>query len=182
MSLRWNGSTEPLATLNEVLKGSKELVRTEAPAFCLLPNSVLSRGGRGACGSRGRPRMQGGAKEEGRRQRRQGEAWRGVTLQPLLGTPGSGLGIVYVELALSPKNLARGAEVLISLPSWKLRLQWDLPFTLAGRGHRGSRADLSFSLCCPHVVHSHLSQNPRDLGWDHSPEPIVSQRVYIDWP
>lgn len=32
--------------------------------------------------------MQREAKEEGRRQRRQGEAWRGVTLQPLLGTPG----------------------------------------------------------------------------------------------
>lgn len=50
----------------------------------------------------------------------------------------SGLGTVYVELALSPKNLARGAEVLISLPSWKLRLQWGLPFTLAGRGRRAA--------------------------------------------
>lgn len=152
------------------IKGAGE---DRSPCFCLLPNSVLSRGGQGACGSRERPRMQGEAKEEGRRQRRQGEAWRGVTLQPLLGTPRSGLGIVYVELALSPNNLARGAEVLISLPSWKLRLQWDLPFTLAGRGRRGSRVDLSLSLCCPHVVHSHLSQSPRDLGWDHSPEPIV---------
>lgn len=99
-----------------------------------------------------------------------------------VGHPRSELGTVSVELALSPKNLARGAKVLISLPSWKLRLQWDLPFTLAGRGHRDSRADFSLSLCCLHVIHSHLSQSPSDLGWDHSTEPIVSQRVYIDWP
>lgn len=80
------------------------------------------------------------------------------------------------------KEPGQGAEVLISLPSWKLPLQEDLPFTLARMGCRGGMASLSPSLCCPHVIHDHLSQSPSNLRQGNTPESIASQRMDTGWP
>lgn len=124
--------------------------------------------------------MQGEAKEEGR-QRRQEEAWGGLTPHPVAPSQVKTRNCMYGTGPTS-KEPSQGAEVLISLSSWKLILQWDLCFTLAAMGSRDSRASLSLSLCCPHVAHDHLSQSPSNLGQGHSPEPIASHRVYINLP